>query len=892
MKFLEKSIAKILEKHPNLSDVVLVLPGKRPVVFIKEILKNHSYSGFLPEFFTIQDLVATLTPVQELKGVALWLFAYDVYRNVYPSETFSDFLKWFPTLLKDWDDILKFADNEEKVLDYMLAEERIKNWGEQLGDENSARRKNLDFWRKMNIFLPKLKSELKAKNLGTSGMISEFAKQNIQDFVQNTSKHFVFLGFNAFTPLEEKLVRSLLELDKADCYFQADTYYMDSEKQEAGKFLREHTTWKEFNKYRPFSWIENDFSQKKEIKVYEVSGNVSQTKILPDILSSFSDVSQTALVLLDENLLPATLDTLGSLGPLNITMGFPLKNLSFSNAVKQVFYLQKQLLKRKNYYYKDLMAVLEEMPKNEADAEMVYRFQNTLEEHNIVYVSLDFFNEHLSGLSFFDLLKKQNAKDLLNIWVDFCNELKFRELNDDVLYENISVFENNFKIIQNQIHPYGFEITIDTLEVLINQLINSETIDFQGEPLEGLQVMGLLETRLLNFKNVIMLSVNEGKLPLGNSQNTYLPFDVRQQFHLNTFIENDSIYAYHFYRFLQDAEHVHLVYNALTSGVNVGEKSRFITQIEMESSHDIKNIIIENPSEPTEVEAMHFEKNQEVMDQLKLWKQKVSVSSLHNYLYNPVDFYFNKVLKTKEVDEIEEELSDRNYGNLIHFALKNLYEKYINATLTETDLKKMISEKEWAIEEAIKELKHQPEFYQSGMNFIHKNIALKVVGDILNYDLNLVQAGNQLEIIDIERKFENIEFPLDDDGSSQVLLTGFIDRIDRLNGEIRIIDYKTSKAAELAVNIADDKREIYFLDKKRKYPMQLCIYEYVVRSMPEFEHQRIGTGIWSFAEVGKGVQPLTYKKGNLEDALCSVKNLILEILNPEKEFEESNNWNE
>src|SRR5690606_5656516 len=166
---------------------------------------------------------------------------------------------------------------------------------------------------------------------------------------------------------------------------------------------------------------------------------------------------------------------------------------------------------------------------------------------------------------------------------------------DDIAYENISHFEKSFRIIKNQISPYSFPVSMETLEVLINQLVNSETIDFQGEPLEGLQVMGLLETRLLNFENIILLSATEGKLPLGNTQNTYLPFDIRRHFNLHTFLENDSIYAYHYYRLIQESQNVHLLFNALNSGVNTGEKSRFITQMEIEDRHhQITNVIIEN----------------------------------------------------------------------------------------------------------------------------------------------------------------------------------------------------------------------------------------------------------------------------------------------------------
>ncbi len=892
MKFLYKSISALREKHPDLSKVRVVLPGKRPIVFIKKILHENNYSGILPEFFTIEELISSLSPMQEIKGVALWLFGFEVYRKIYPSESFSDFLKWFPTLLKDWDDILKFADDEKKIFEFMLAEERIKNWGESLGDENSPRRKNLDFWRKMNVFIPRLKAALEAENLATSGMISEKVKHIIPSFSVETKQHFAFLGFNAFTPIEEKLVKSLLEFDKADCFFQTDDYYLNDEKQEAGKFLRAHRLWKEFNQSRAFSWIENDFRKKKNIHVYEVSGNVSQTKILPEILTADSDQSNTAVVLLDENLLPATLDSLSSVSALNITMGFPLKNLSFSNAVKQVFYLQKQHQKKSSYYYKDVLAILEEMPKNAHDADLLHQIQHKVEEHNIVYLSEKLLEELLADLSFYQLLKKQSAKNILDVFIDFCSELKFRDLKDDVLYENITAFEKNFKIIKNQLEPYDFEVPMDTLEVLIHQLINSESIDFQGEPLEGLQVMGLLETRLLNFKNIILLSVNEGKLPLGNSQNTYLPFDVRKEFDLNTFIENDSIYAYHFYRFLQEAENIHLIFNALNSGVNVGEKSRFITQIEMESNHDIKNMIIENPAEPAEISPMCFEKNETVLEKLSLWKEKVSVSNLNTYLYNPIDFYFAKVLETKEIEEIEEELSSRNYGNLIHYALKELYENKKNKVLSVEDLEQLLERKEAAIEVAIQELKHQAEFYQSGMNFLHKSIASKVIEDLLRYDLHLVKTGHQLEIVDIERKFENVDLYLDDENKDKVKLYGFIDRIDRLDGSLRIIDYKTAKAKDLSISIKSEKKDDYFFNKDRKQAMQLCIYQYVVQHLPEFSTERIETGIWSFAEVGKGVQSLVFKEGDLDDAICSVKNLILEILDPHVDFVESKNYAE
>jgi len=892
LKFLNKIIHELLAQNPDLSAFNIVLPGKRPIVFIREILEENNYSGFLPNFFTVEELINTIADKQPIQGIPLWLFSFDVYRslNLIPRDDFSDFLKWFPTLQKDWDDILKFSDSDIAVLQYMFDEERIKEWAQDLGEEDDdvPRKKFLNFWQNMNVFLPALKEKLQERNLATSGMIHETAKAKITEFAKNTSEQFVFCGFNAFTPVEEKLVRSLLQWNKAQCFFQADRYYFDDERQEAGKFLRNHKTWKEFDDNRAFQWIEDDFSQPKKIKVYEVSGNVTQTKVLPEIFKEIDNktYSNTAVVLLDENLLPASLDVMHGVENLNITMGFPLKNLSFSNAVKRLFYLQKQLEKNKSsYYYRDVFPILEELPKSAEDELIINNFKTKVEERNIVYISKKLLQELLGDLSYFRLLQKaENTGIYLDVLITFCQDVKWLEI-DDIQYENISHFENAFRIIKNQLTPYNIDIRMETLEILINQHINSESIDFQGEPLRGLQIMGLLETRLLNFENVILLSVNEGKLPLGNSQNTYIPFDIRRFFDLHTFLENDSIYAYHFYRLIQDAKNVHLLYNALSSGVNTGEKSRFVTQIEMESSHEIEHLIIENSSEPIVSKPIEISKTKIVQERLLKWKEKVSASHLTSYLYNPIDFYLSKILNTSETDEIEEELSVKNYGNLVHYTLQEVYEVIKGKVLKESDLRYLIKAIDQYIDIAIEKLKHQPEFYEKGMNYIHKAIAKKVIENVLNHDLELVKQGNKLEIIDIERRFENIDFYLGE--NDKISFLGFIDRIDKLNGTLRIIDYKTARIKNLNVKIDDDNVDEYFHNGERKQALQLCIYHYVVQHLPEFWGFPIETGIWSFADARKGMVPLQFDKGDINDAMRSVKSLILEILNPEINFVET-----
>ncbi|XJR85938.1 PD-(D/E)XK nuclease family protein [Elizabethkingia anophelis] len=902
--FLNKIVDSLLQQDKPLHAYTFILPGKRPAVFIKKILAEKQYEGILPKFQTIDELITEISGLQQISGIPLWLFAYKVYRKIDAKEDIQSFLKWFPTLLKDWDDMLKFSKSDTPVLEFMLSDERIKNWGELLGEDKPHRR-NLNFWQKMNSFLPLLKKELLQENLATPGIIHEKVKETVSHFAETTKLQLVFCGFNAFTPVEEKLVRNLLQWDKALCFFQADEYYIKDRRQEAGKFLREHQHWKEFNEYRPFNWIENHFSENKNIQVFEVSGNIAQTKLLPHILDDLRkrnpELSNTAVVLLDENLLPPTLESLQHLvKSLNITMGFPLKNLSFSVAMKKLFYLQKQLDKNSSsYYYADLVPLLEELPYKKEDEPIIKGFLEQLEERNLVYISKKLFHELLGGISYINLLTKpDDPKVYLDTLIDFCVSCKFEKIND-IDYENISSFEKAFISLKNQLQQYDFLVDIITLEVLVNQLVSTETIDFEGEPLSGLQLMGLLETRLLNFENVIMLSINEGKLPLGRTQNTYLPFDVRRNFGMNTFLENDSIYAYHFYRLIQEAKNVYMLFNGLTSGVNIGEKSRFITQIEMESLHRIQNYVVDSSSEPVNQEPIRIRKTPLVLEKLELWKQKVSPSHLNAYLYNPLDFYLNQILNTRLPDELEEEISVRNFGNLVHYTLDYLYQSLLNRKLTITDLKQAQNKVEEALDYIIVEkLKHSPDYYKRGMNYIHKSVAKRTLQNIIQKDLDDVEQGNSLEILALEHNI-HADFYLDDQQQDKISFNGFADRIDRFNGTLRIIDYKSAKAGDLNIKSNPKKDEdTQLFDKKYKQEVQLSIYAHCALTSGAFSDQEVQCGIWSFVAPDEGHKMLNISgdsyisKSDLELPMKSVKSIILDILNPEKDFveEDSAGW--
>lgn len=907
--FLHRIIDDLLQQHSDLTYVKIILPGKRPVIFFKQILLEKGYQGFLPQFVSIQDLIKEIANVQSLSGVALWLFSYQVYLELFPEESIDSFLKWFPLLLKDWDDILKFCNSDQSVLNYMLSEERIKNWAKDLGELPDKVLRNLDFWTKMNQFLPRLKQELLNKNWANEGLIHQVAKTKIDCFARDTQYEYVFCGFNALTPSEMILIKSLLQLGKAKTYFNTDEYYVFDEKQEAGHFLREIKKWKEFNSSRAFNWVDSDFKSQKQFKVYKSSGDVAQAKFLNSIFDEIlrdipndlyaKELSQTALVLLDEKMLPLVIENLHpAVRSVNITMGYPIKNLDYSIFFRKLIHLHKQLAKKANkYYYLDLLAVMESIALSENDQFIYKAFFSKVKARNWVYISSKQIDEHLGELSFVKIFEKQNSvKAFLNSLLEFCNQEKERDLNS-LLYENISLFQRDFMAIDHLLQQFKIPLSLEALEVVLNYYLKNESIDFEGQPLEGLQIMGLLETRLLNFKNLIFLSLNEGKLPLGNSQNSLIPYDVKFHEKMNTFVENDSIYAYHFYRLLQNSEKIFMLYNSNTSGLNTGEKSRFLRQIESESSHEIEQISINSSPEPINNEAKSVKKTAFVLQKLEDWKQSISPTHLISYLYNPYQFYLSKLLKIRQENDMEEDLSEMNYGNLVHSVLEHIYKPWEGQFLNDSELIGAQNTVENVLSDIIvNKMKHQPDLYDLGMNYFHKKMAIETVKKILKKEILDLKQGKKIKILYLEKKFSGeLELNSPNGEAEIVKFSGIVDRIDEVDGVVRVIDYKSTgskKPIVLTEYSRNDKNKFIVLTQDHKFQVQLGFYAYCLLSNPknEINCEQLQCGIWAFDQPEFGVELLSIENNQLlaiEDLRIytdKINDLILEIIDPNTPF--------
>jgi hypothetical protein len=427
--------------------------------------------------------------------------------------------------------------------------------------------------------------------------------------------------------------------------------------------------------------------------------------------------------------------------------------------------------------------------------------------------------------------------------------------------------------------------------LFFKQLISSETLSFQGEPLRGLQLMGMLETRVLDFENIILTSTNEGILPASSQQNSFIPFDVKIEFGLPTFKEKDAIFSYHFFRLLQRAKNIFILYNTEHDVFGSGEKSRFVTQLEMMRD----DIIYKNISPkviPSKTALKKIPKNEVTFERLKELAEKgISPSALTNYLYNPISFYKQKILKIKEFDDVEETVAFNTLGTVVHEALDELYTPFVGRFLSEENVSKMEKEANNLVKKHFK-IQFKNGDISTGKNRLIFEVANRFVSNFLSKEIALLKdKKNKLKIIATEENLsaeitiKGIDFP--------VKLHGQVDRVDELNGVLRIIDYKTGMVSSANLRVPEFEN---LRDEKHLKAIQVLLYAYLFTKSKNYNFtQPLEAGIYSFKNLNSGFLPIDFalprKKPEtnitaekLEEFITELKIYIKEIYNPEIDF--------
>ena len=916
--FLDKLSVQIVSKYGSkLQDITIVLPNKRARIFLLEALKRQlDKTVFAPAIISIEDFIQDVAGIRSMDNIEQLFEFYNVYLEVTPKDKqqpFENFSNWAKTLLQDFNEIDRYLLNPKHVLSYLKDIEDIKHWAVDVDNRTSMIASYLEFWDQLPLYYESLYNRLLEKESGYQGLIYREAVNNINHFSNAfAGAKLIFAGFNALNAAEEKIIRHLLSAGQGEIYWDIDEVFLNDPYHDAGLFIRRFKqSWREYHT-QPFEWITNEFGKEKNIKVIGTPKTVGQAKIAGEIVEQLQSegysLDKTALVLGEENMLIPMLYSLPkSVGALNITMGYSSKNNPAQVLIQKLFKLHTNAFNRseKSYtlYYREVLDVLTH-PLIEPHAGASY-LVDTINRNNLTFFSLNkLFEIQGEASPLFGLLFERwdnNVPAILQKLSDLLLMLKSYMSNDEeedkiskaFLYSIFKVI--NKLITYSEAHPEMN--TISVLYTVYKQVIDLAEVSFEGKPLTGLQVMGVLESRVLDFENVIITSMNEGKFPAGKTQNSFIPFDVKRELGLPTYKEKDAIYSYHFYHLLMRAKNIYLLYNTESEGLDAGERSRFLTQLEIEKqpAHNLESTIYNAYLPDKAYEPMLVPKSDKVLERLKeiATGKGFSPSALTGYIRNPIQFYYQRVLRIREVDEVEESIALNTLGTIIHGALEKLYTPFIGTFLTEQHVDSMAVLADDEVMRQFVEVYKEGEI-KKGRNLLAFEVAKRNVHNFLKMEKKQLAEGDVVKVLALEKTFDRI---LEDERLPYpVKISGNIDRVEQRNGKIRIVDYKTGKVEKN--NLVLKEWDGLSGDIKNEKIIQLLTYVFM------YENNASGmeteAGIISFKNMKSGFMNFCFKdsfdksspsltvvdSSMLAEFKSQLVTLITEILDPAVPFEE------
>jgi len=911
--FLNK-LSKIIvaDYSDNFSDLIVILPNRRAKIFlIDEIKKEKKTTIFSPEIISIEDFVQDVAGIRSIDNIELLFEFYKIYLSVTKKdqESFDSFANWAKTLLQDFNEIDRYLLDSDKILKYLEDIKEVEHWAVDIDKRTELIDKYLIFWKNIPLYYHSLYKHLLDKKIGYQGLIYREAVSNLNHFSKTIKdKKFLFAGFNALNQAEEKIIQQLLMIDKAKIYWDIDETFLNDTYHDTGLFQRKFKSTWAYYKTNPYEWITNEFKQEKNIQVISTSKAIGQAKIVGEIIKKHINqnedkIQNTAVVLGEESLLIPILYSLPSnLNALNITMGYSSKNNPAQLLVAKLFKAHSNAISRNTssyvFYYKDILDILthpliEPYINAKKLANIINQNNYTFIVHKRIFELQENQNE-LFQLIFqkWDTSSVAILENLSQILLKIKSNLSSE--NNEEKITNAFVY-SIFKVLNKMISYFSSNSNIDSVETLYaiyKQVIDVAEVSFEGEPLNGLQIMGVLESRVLDFETVIITSVNEGKFPAGKSMNSFIPYDVKKEYGLPTFKEKDAIYTYHFYHLMQRAKNIYLLYNSDSEGLDAGERSRFITQLEVEKQTN-HNLTFQTYNANVPEIAHHpliIPKSEKVILRLKeIAKNGFSPSALTTYIRNPIQFYFQKILRISETDEVEENIAVNTLGTIIHQTLEELYKPLIGRLLIENDIKICIKKID---DEVLKQFKiiYKEGEIKKGRNLLAYEVAKRNVLNLLKLELEAIQNGDEIQIIALEKHLERelihpkLPYP--------VKIGGNVDRIENRNGKIRIIDYKTGNVTKASVILKSWNGLTG--DIKNDKIIQILAYAFMYE--PEAKGLEIEAGIISFKNLKNGFLPFSFKEGKdvaeiispeiMENYLEEIVVLLKEILNADVAFEE------
>lgn len=855
--FLQEILADIKDSYTNIAGLTIILPSKRAGGFLmNELKKTNAETQFAPQILSIEEFVEELSNIKIIDNTELLFKSYEAYlttSTITEKDDFETYSTWATTLLNDFNEIDRYLVDPKPFFSYLASIKTLERWN--VKDEKTEIINNyLRFWESLPSFYENIQSLLLKDNIGYQGMVYREANANLEHYIKvEGNKNHIFVGFNALNTAEQNIVQELLETGNTKIYWDTDASFYNDSKHSASYFIRRYIKeWNYFQKQKP-QFLADNFAKPKHFKFVEVQKNVGQAKYVGELLFQLSEdeINKTAIVLGDENLLVPLLYSLPeNVKSLNVTMGFSLKN--FPSVVFFELLFAIHLRNAESLYYKDVLSILNHPLGNEL-LPNASEIALTLTRENITHISANELIQ-ISSTSASEMLQllfgdwKDNSKVAIENSQKIIGALQKQDnissVQGLVLYELSGLF-NKIEAL-NEKYPYMQ--SVKSVLGIFSELAASASLDFKGDAYKGLQLMGVLETRVLDFENIIITSVNEGIFPSGKSNASFITYDLKEQFNLPLYTEKDAIYTYHFYRLLQRASNIALLYNSHSEGMNTGEKSRFIRQLEIEKrpNHTAEKFILSPRVQIKQQALKQIIKTDAVMQRIKEIAEKgFSPSALTSYIRNPLDFYFQKILGLREFEEVEETVAANTLGTIVHDTLEKFYQPLEGSYITRENL----SEMKGGIHEEVT-LQFKKTFkggtFSKGKNLIIFEVAKRYISNFINREIADVEAGNDIKIVKIEANL-TLEVPISE-LNFPVKIRGKVDRVDEYNGELRIIDYKTGLVKQGDLEIIDWEE----LNQDYKFSKAFQVLTYALMMGEEISMNNVEAGIISFKNLGSG----------------------------------------
>ena len=936
IKFVDQVAQYIKYQEIPLEDWTIVLPSERAKQYLQKALYEAYGKPILsPKIVTIYRWVQSLTPETVLDKARLMLRLFEIHTKHAKTEqdfSFDEFMKWGNILLSDFDEMDRYLISSKDLFRNLKDIKELENWS--FGNEtlSESQKRFMEFWDRLPGYYTDFNKLLESNDTIYMGKAYRKLQENLDVvFKENQKSHFLFAGFNALSPAETSIFKQLKNQGRGHILIDADQFYLDDKNHEAGAFLRDLMQACE-TKTLPF--IQNSLATAtKEIEIISCAQTTGQAKVVGTLLEAMDDeqLNETMVLLADESLIVPLLKNIPSKAKkANITLGLPLKNSSLRTWVEMIFRIQEGILKynRVVAYHKDLIncwnhpfmiAIM-----TEKETQEVYQREKKMRKFNTVFQTPTKLDLSPKLQEIIDVLYTDWKGDwvLAMQSIRQLNQLiyKFLEKSEEFEKALIEGFDHAIIDFQNCIHEGIPAMALRTFKTLFNQQWMSDSMAYYGNPIEGLQIMGLLETRLLDFKTIIVLGMNEGKMPPTNPIQTIIPMDLRKYFKLPTPREKQGLFAHHFYRLLHQCETMYITYSTSSESLNSSEPSRYLMQLELELSRVNTNIKLTNKfytidSDESDSKITSIEKSPDVIERLdELFEGGTSASAIKTFINCPLDFYYKYVLKFGEEKKVEEEVESNTFGTFIHEVLEDLYQPFSRRdsvgelkmpqppSLQPEDIDKMLKGFELLLRQKFSaHFNNDPKSFETGKNFLSFQMAKELLERFLKFEKKqLLSLNNKPFFIEaLEQQFIHV-LELEIAGKMRkIKLKGFADRIDSCDGHIRIVDYKTGKvdAKDVGGKMKAENEEdavLVLFDTciKSKHFFQLLVYNYLY--FQKYQVVPANCSIISFVKLEDSPFDINLGELNMHTAVevfPEVLRLILEeIYNEEIPFEHTTEY--